>query len=180
MSLYRISKNSHYSNLIPQVPYVPTPPGVHNGATNLFGEIKFKSNCKYIFPNDSVCKTDINKAIGIGYGLMPNAHHNWSTRLGWRVKNNKYLILFNYCYVNSQRISEKLGDDLSFKFDVFYPFSIVVDTVQKRVIMTIGEYESIIEGFTKVPTMGYILKPYFGGNCVAPHDMDIEINYATF
>lgn len=177
MNTYLIPKGDNYSSLIPAIPQIPTPPGVHFGTTKIFGKIKFNSSCKYNLSNQPICVNDTNKAVGFGYGLWPNAHHTWSIRLGWRVNTSGKLILVNYSYVNGKRIEMIIGDRNSFKFDTVYDFVITHDTVTKKAIVTVGDYTTVITNYTARPSTGYILKPYFGGDCPAPHDMRIELEY---
>lgn len=165
MSLYQINEGDHYASIMPSP---------HMGITKLTGTVKVKKNCKYDFSNVAPCKNDANKLIGIGYGLWPDSHHNWSIRIGWRVNEKGKLIILFYTYVNGKIVNIKIGT--SFLFETEYPFEIINDRVNKLAIIKFGEFELSCP-FDKEPIAGYILKPYFGGQCEAPHDMNIELNY---
>lgn len=177
MSIYKIPQGDHYANILPEIPAIPVPPGFHLGTTFLSGTIRFDETCKYNFSAIDECKTDINKAIGFGYGWYPNAHHKWSIRLGWRVDLSGRLLLYNYSYVNGKRITSLIGIKTSYKFNTEYTFAIQNDTFGDKAIVRVGEFSATIDNFNKNPEWGYILKPYFGGECSAPHDMIIEIKY---
>jgi len=177
MSLYKISKGSHYANILPEIPGIPTPPGFHLGTTFLSGTIEFDESCKYNFSTITECATDINKAIGFGYGWLPNAHHKWSIRIGWRVDPAGRLLLYNYSYVNGKRVAKLIGTKTSYKFNTEYSFAIQNDIILKVASIRIGDYSMGVTNFNKNPEAGYILKPYFGGECTAPHDMNLEIKY---
>lgn len=164
MSLYTIEKGEHY--------FLPVP-SIHSGKVELFGTIRFDSSCKYDLSGVPNCKNDTNKAIGIGYGLWPNSHHTWSIRLGWRVNNGK-LILVHYSYINKKVTNIVIGRN--FKFDTDYTFSIINDRVNKTATVRVGDL-SVTVPFDKAPEYGYILKPYFGGDCSAPHHMEIDLTY---
>lgn len=166
MSLYKISEGDHYASIMPSP---------HSGITRLSGTIKFKSNCLYDFSNVFPCKNDANKAIGIGYGLWPNSHHVWSIRLGWRVNNSKLILLF-YTYVNGKIVNIRIGEGKTFTFETDINYEIINDRVNKLAIIRANGIE-VSCPFDKAPNAGYILKPYFGGQCEAPHDMNIEITY---
>ena len=158
--IYTICKNDHYSSLMPKI---------HFGITSITGKIKFNKDCDYTL-TDPTCIDDINKAYGFSYGN----HNKWSIRLGWTVKENK-LKLFNYIYANSIRRSRRIGTTTTFfEFDTWYNFEIKYDTTNKLAIIKIDDHVGSLP-FNIPATIGYYLKPYFGGNCGAPQDMTIEI-----
>ena len=167
MSLYTISEGDHYASIMPSP---------HMGITRLTGTVKFKDSCKYDFSNVFPCKNDTNKLVGIGYGLWPNSHHVWSIRIGWRVNSVGDLIILFYTYVNGKVINIKIGTSKSFKFETEYSFEIINDRLNRKAIIKFADFEMSCP-FDKIPNAGYILKPYFGGQCEAPHDMNIELTY---
>ena len=167
MSLYQINEGDHYASIMPSP---------HMGITKLTGTVKFKENCKYDFSNVAPCKNDANKLVGIGYGLWPNSHQIWSIRIGWRFNDTGQLIILLYAYVDGQRVNLKIGTSKSFKVETIYPFEIINDRLNRKAVIKFAEFELSCP-FDKEPIAGYILKPYFGGQCEAPHDMNIELNY---
>lgn len=176
MNTYYIPKGDHYSSLIKAIPEIPTPPGMHLNKSVMTGVIKFKQDCLYNLRAYPTCVTDTNKAIGFSYGLWVNAHHLWSIRLGWRINSNDKLILVLYAYVNGKRVEKRIGFANSFQLETEYPFEIINNTITKTASIKVADHEAVIP-FNKQPTAGYILKPYFGGNCPAPQDMHIELTY---
>lgn len=176
MAIYLIPKGDHYSSLIPSIPQIPVPPGLHNGMTRMSGSVKFAKDCFYNFGAIPNCTNDVNKVVGFGYGLWPNAHQVWSIRLGWRVNTNGRLVLLLYAYVNGTRVEKRIGLASSFTLDQWYDFEILNDTFSKVAVVKVGGFEATIP-FNKQPTAGYTLKPYFGGDCPAPQDMHIELTY---
>lgn len=176
MATYLIPKGDHFSSLIPTIPGIATSPGLHTGKTILSGTVKFKKSCFYDLSSQPLCVNDTNKVIGFGYGLWFNSHQLWSIRLGWRINTNGKLILLLYAYVNGKRIEKRIGFANSFQLETEYPFEIINDRFIKSAIVKVADMEAIIP-FDKQPSAGYILKPYFGGDCPAPQDMHIELTY---
>ena len=163
MSTYTICRGCHYSS------FIPSP---HTGVKTVSGKITFHSDCAYTL-TDVACVNDVNKAYGFGYGLD---HKKWSIRLGWRVHDNGKLELFNFSHVNSKITQKRLGTaKVFFDYDTPYSFSITNNTDIKKSIVTVGNYSATVD-FDYAPTAGFYLKPYFGGDCPAPHSMTIDIN----
>lgn len=175
MVKYIIPKGDHYSNLIASVPSIPEIPGLHAGIKVMEGKIKFDASCKY-GPMAKPCTNDVNKAVGFGYGLWPNAHQKWSMRLGWRTNIGGKLILVLYAYVNGQRVNINIGARDTFTFNEEYSYKIENDTFNKLGIIQVEDVLTAVD-FNKTPEPGWILKPYFGGDCTAPQDMLIELSY---
>jgi hypothetical protein len=165
--LYTISKGNHYSCIIPTI---------HLGVTEMYGTFNIDSSCKYDIANP-ICSKDTNKLIGFGYGLGLNAHKKWSIRIGWRVVTGN-LLLFLYVYKNGVRTITRLGYPKTYKFNTDYNFQIINDRATNTATVKIGDY-SISIPFDKSPCSGALLRPYFGGDCTAPHNMYMTINYAT-
>lgn len=179
--IYTIKKGSHDSTLLPSF---------HNGISSLKGTIKFHSNCIYDLTSQPICVNDTNKAVGFGYGILPNSHHKWSIRLGWRCNLSKKLILVLYAYVNGVRVEKRIGLSNTFKWDTEYEFEIINDFNNRLATIRVGtEIASIPFYYNerdsqgnyiptgKKPTMGYYLFPWFGGDCTATQDMNIEIKF---
>lgn len=167
--LYTIFKHDHYSRLIPSI---------HTGICEMYGTFTIDSSCKYNTPDNPVCSKDTNKLIGFSYGLKLDSHKQWSIRIGWRVVNNN-LLLFLYIYKNGIRTITRLGYPKTFKFDTEYSFQIFNDRATNTASIKIGDH-FICVPFDKAPQWGTILKPYFGGECKAPHNMHFDIEYVTF
>jgi hypothetical protein len=128
---------------------------------------KFDSSAIYRTVNSSN-QYDINKL----YGFSDNsaAHHLYSARFGWRW-SDLALRIFAYVYNNGSVISKELGtiqigseSNCSIKVtNGYYIFSLnnITDT--------------IVRSSTTDKGLGYKLYPYFGGDEVAPHDINILI-----
>lgn len=150
---------------------VPLP---HLGTTECSFDVKFDSSCNYILDplTQPKCINDVNKAYGFGYG----DHRQNSVRLGWRVNYLGKLELFLFVHENGKMKIKRIGTHKTyFDFNITYNITIKVDTVLKEVVMTVNNYKSSL-AFDVQPSAGYYLKPYFGGDCTAPHTMKIYIN----
>lgn len=133
--------------------------------------VNFKRNCVYDIGISD--QADINKLFGIGY--FPS-HHNNSVRFGWRyVKEMDAIEILAYWYAKKKRQHASL---CFVKLESCYLY--ILNIVNNGHILSvydgsvqIGHYViSDVKG-----GMGYLLRPYFGGNQKAPHDMDIEIDW---
>ncbi len=128
---------------------------------------EFTDSCLYDLGN--IDQLDINKLMGFSCGF----HHKNSARIGWRAKGDLIEIV-SYCYVNGVRILEEtLGTVKPNE-----KFSCIIKDVGDIWMI---QFKNAI-GFSKVyvkknsiSSCGYMLYPYFGGNNVAPHDMQIKI-----
>ena len=134
-------------------------------------ELKFQVR----FDNSAIYKTadpsnqdDINKL----YGFSDNSaqHHQFSARIGWRWSGDS-LRLFAYIYNNSVRISDEITTVAIGKIN---DCSIKVNG--NRYIFTVNNSTILMPRAATTPqASGYKLYPYFGGDEVAPHDIDIWI-----
>lgn len=113
---------------------------------------------------------DINKLMG--FSEVNSYHHENSARLGWRYNIEKDAIeIFSYVYDNGDLKYEHINDVE------------INSTVQYQINMYSNEYEFVVNGFThrvernieNEVGLYYKLFPYFGGNRVAPHDINIYI-----
>lgn len=112
---------------------------------------------------------DINKL----YGFSDNNsdHHQYSARFGWRW-SNKALRLFAYVYNEGAVVSKELtavaiGAEINCSIKVSgsaYLFTVDGVTAQLPRLATTEKAK------------GYQLYPYFGGDEVAPHQVNIWIN----
>lgn len=112
---------------------------------------KFDESAKYSTTGED--GDDWNKLGGFSRGW----HHQNSVRIGWRWNDAMGKVeLCTYRYINGTRKFEKLG------------------------YASIGETEfftvQIHDG--KLPSWGYKLHPYFGGNEKAPHEIKIRLRYS--
>jgi len=116
----------------------------------------------------SINQYDINKL----YGFSDNNahHHQFSARFGWRWSDDA-LRLFAYVYNNGIVISKELG---SVTLGKEVNCSIKVGEATYTFIMDeITEY--LPRSSTTPIAKGYLLYPYFGGDELAPHDINIRI-----
>ncbi len=129
--------------------------------------VKFDSSAIYqsLLP---INQYDINKL----YGFSDNNadHHQFSARFGWRWSDNA-LRLFAYVYNNGIVISKELG---SVTIGKEVNCSIKVgEAIYTFIIDEITEY--LPRSSTTSLAKGYLLYPYFGGDELAPHDINIWI-----
>ena len=128
---------------------------------------KFDSSAIYS-TKDPGNQDDINKL----YGFADNntTHHKFSARFGWRWSNNA-LRLFGYIYNDGFRDTKELGivaigkeNDCAIKVtSTAYQFNLN------------GKIYSLPRKSSTVKAAGYKLYPYFGGDEVAPHTINIFI-----
>lgn len=164
MKQYTISKGSHRSGIY----FVP-----HYNKRELTYDVMFDDTCRYTL--NKTDQFDINKLFGLSYGF----HHHNSVRFGWRNLNatsNKIEILA-YCYVNGTRLRER-GTNLYLGLvttNKYYTFSI--KTTNNSYTLSVSNNNGTVttKDITHNNTYkwGYQLYPYFGGNCPAPHNMNI-------
>jgi hypothetical protein len=149
-----IRKNTHAPL---RIPYLLIKPRL------LAYRIAFTESCRYDVGND---QADINKLFGIGY--FPS-HHNNSVRVGWNydIVSGK-IQLWAYWYENSiRRYSYLRSVDIG---NIYY-IKIYIDG-EEHTIDASGRRFSVN---VKPQVFGYLLRPYFGGNRKAPHDMMIDM-----
>lgn len=111
---------------------------------------------------------DINKLYG--FSDCNSQHHENSARYGWRWYNGK-LEIFAYVYAKGVRSYDKVCEVE------------IGEQVRYEILMEGDEYVFSVKGISKRYKRGatcnsgvyYTLKPYFGGDAVAPHDIFIEI-----
>ena len=135
--------------------------------TELKFNVKFDSSAIYITaaPGNQY---DINKL----YGFSDNNsdHHQFSARFGWRWSKDS-LRLFGYVYNEGVRRSKELGI-VTIGSENFC--SIKVEHGAYR--FTLNEKtDTLIRKSPKEQALGYRLYPYFGGDELAPHDINIWI-----
>ena len=136
-------------------------------------DIIFTKSCRYNLQNED--QLDVNKLFGIGY--FPS-HHKNSVRFGWRYDLNKEKIeILSYYYKDKKRSFDHLcfvdiGD--------LYSFSLTITDKYHELIVA-SKYPTNYPEYYKVEipvipkSIGYLLRPYFGGNQKAPQDITIKI-----
>lgn len=140
--------------------------------------VTFTSSCVYnIGPEDQL---DVNKLFGIGY--FPQHHVN-SVRFGWRY-NPDYpgsMEIMCYWYDNRERLMKSMGFvDIGKEYT--YEMWIVKGNDHGvhhlKVSNNQGERLHAMVILDHKCDMGYLLRPYFGGNQTAPHNMEIIMKKA--
>jgi len=127
----------------------------------------FTTSCKYHL--DYPDNLDINKLFGLSYGY----HHRNSARFGWHY-NAGNIQLFAYCYINGKR---KESFICSLKIGTQYKLTLI--TTSKKYCFVVTSKETLRQvqvPHPRIPNYGYRLNPYFGGNQVAPQEMEILIH----
>lgn len=129
--------------------------------------VKFDSSAVYA-TKESANQYDINKL----YGFSDNNsyHHKFSARFGWRWSDGA-LRLFGYVYNDEVRSFKQIGI-VNIGSENFC--SIKIDT--NIYIFTLNnKTDTLARKSTTSKALGYKLYPYFGGDEVAPHDINIWI-----
>lgn len=155
---YFIAQGHQYSDLST---YMPT------SYSNMKFSVRFDSSAIYRCL-DPVNQLDINKL----YGFSDNNsdHHSFSARFGWRWSNNA-LRLFGYTYNNSIRDSKELG-----VITIGSVNECAIKVTPHNYVFTLnGMVDSMARQSSTLLAIGYKLYPYFGGDEVSPHDINIWI-----
>lgn len=165
MKNYAIKKGTHSSKLFGFLPHF----GFTLDKSTTF-ECKFDENCIYSIPDND--KYDINKLYGFSTSYF---HHVQSARVGWRCLDGEIIQLLTYCYDNSVRIPEILIDEV--KVNTIFKFTISVEDDHFAFIYECGDIQKVVmvKKSQKSWTFKYTLFSYFGGNKVAPHNMNIYL-----
>jgi hypothetical protein len=125
--------------------------------------VTFTDSCRYSIGKD---QDDINKLFGIGY--FPH-HHYRSVRVGWNYDDDFGTIsLFSYWYKDWTR-------DLKYicSVDINEPIDILMDIGKDIHTIQVNN----VRHHLLIPShpVGFLLRPYFGGNQKAPHDITIKL-----
>lgn len=163
MKTYTINQGNHYCNGLNFK--------LHNNLHQLNFKARLSSNCLYHFGD--VDDFDINKVYGVTWGL---ANDNNSFRIGWNCQGNNGMIeYFAYMHIDGVMDEEFLFSE---RPDTLINFHIEFDRPNDSIIiyrldlMSVYPINYPFEGVSKT---GYYNFPYFGGNKVAPHLMNIGI-----
>ena len=168
MKTYRIKKGRHFS----------TP--LFGGITlknKIAFECIFSENCLYTIDGDD--KYDINKLYGFSTTWF---HHKQSGRIGWRCLNGKDIEIVTYSYnkgsrdIDSMDILGVVKPNEKFRCviedcETHYHYELIKNIEINKTEKIYGRDKKSKDWFL----FHYILKPYFGGNKKAPHDMNIKI-----
>jgi len=150
--------------------------GQHHAAGNVYKAIE-TSEMKFVVKFDSTAvyttksaenQYDINKL----YGFSDNNsdHHQFSARFGWRWSNNA-LRLFAYIYNNGNVIAKELK-----AINIGQEITCAIQVTATSYLFTVNDYTERFPRMATTPkAKGYQLYPYFGGNEVAPHDVNVFI-----
>jgi hypothetical protein len=158
-----IKKGTHAPFRLPRILISPS---------ELIYKITFTDSCKYKINEED--QLDINKLFGIGY--LPN-HHNSSVRFGW-VSNptEQGISIYAYWYANKIRNWQYMGE-VPLYAPNYYSISV---SGTKHTLQVHSPYPNTREGLratvdVKTSAISYLLRPYFGGNQKAPHDITIKM-----
>jgi len=155
---YNIFKGNQYCD---KNDYVPV------RLSRLSFKVKFDSTAVYT-TSKAENQTDINKLFG--FSDNNEAHHEYSTRFGWRWSDNA-LRLFAYDYNNGIMSFKELG---TIEIGKENDCSITVSGDQY--VFNLNGKETVMpRESTTAEAEGYQLYPYFGGDEPAPHTISIWI-----
>ena len=134
----------------------------------------FDENCLYQIEGENA--SDTNKLFGFSSAIH---HHIQSARIAWRCMDGENIELLTYCYVDGD-----IQFDYMHTLDVIKPRQIFDASITDRNRDYLFRYkrddvevEYIIPKNCNRINQHYLLYPYFGGNEVAPHDMNIYLQY---
>lgn len=138
----------------------------------LAAKVVFTRTCAYDIGIKD--QADINKLFGIGY--FPS-HHKNSVRFGWRyVIELDAIEVMAYWYSKGERKSNHICF-VSLEKEHLY----ILNIMEVGHILDVYDNAKKIGNFVigDVPgrSIGYLLRPYFGGNQTAPHDIEIKIDW---
>lgn len=164
MKKFSIKQEKHYSNF-------------HFDFTTkkeLDFTVIFKENCLYEIDKNNTNSYDINKLFGLSddYYHMKN-----SLRIGWTCENGKNIKLYSFIHNDYKFKSELL---CTIKPEEEIKIKLLIYNNQYGILIFYND-EIIYKKYRRTSKWNipfrYILKPYFGGNLVAPKDLDILIDY---
>jgi len=160
----KIQKGTHAPLRLPQLLIKPLSTSLFLDRDNLLAyRVAFTESCRYDLGKD---QGDINKLFGIGY--FPH-HHDNSVRIGWNYDLVSGKInLFAYWYKDGVRSWHYLRSvDIG---EINY-FKIYIRKEEHLIDVSGRKYFVDVEG----RSVGYLLRPYFGGNRTSPHTMIIDL-----
>ena len=132
--------------------------------------IIFDESCRYRLPSPD--NLDINKLFGFSEGFN---HHKNSIRIGWIYYSEYDCIgLFIYQYIDGKRKTLPIANAVQFN----QPIDIQITSHKDIYYITVINLKQKFEHKVKRNSnhwFHYFLYVYFGGNLVAPKDMEIQI-----
>ncbi len=154
--LYQIKAGAHSSNSgIKKV----------TAATMRF-EVTFDSTAIYQTVNPDN-QADINKLYGLSD--CNSEHHTNSARFGWRWYKNR-LEIHAYTYKNKNRESKFIDH-----IELGKPYICEIKFEDEKYVFSVNKKEVKMPRNCNGIGEGYQLYPYFGGDEVAPHDINIKV-----
>jgi hypothetical protein len=156
--VFHIKRGSHSSK------------GIHFGLTLkpiINVRVKFDQSCLY--DHRSMENLDINKLFGFS---TSHFHHQQSARFGWRCLDGKTLQILTYSYDGGKRLDEQLLGEV--KPDEEFTCILGVDGSSYVYTFQSSKRKNTVRVPLKAKPwkLKYMLYPYFGGNLVAPHNID--------
>jgi len=147
---------------------------VHFGTKSIAYRVRFDESCLTL-NGVSDCDGDWNKLFGFSYGY----HHSNSIRIVWKSVNGQIRI-GAYIYESGVRKSKGF---ISILTETDWIISIDYDSANGLIYFGCHDVEqttgkTITMSYNISPTVGYNLKPYFGGDCNAPETMYIDMSLA--
>jgi len=128
-------------------------------------DVYFDSSAIYTLANKEN-QADVNKLFG--FTDCGSLQHANSARFGWRYYKNK-LELFAYCYANSAREIKSMG---AIEVGKLYSCTIV-SKPGKYIFYLDGQNPVEMKRGCNSASSRFRLYPYFGGDEVAPHEVNI-------
>ena len=134
--------------------------------------VQFTPSCAYTLPGSD--QADTNKLYGLSFGL----HTRWSARWGWksRGENSDTILLVPYMHERGEIVRPQGRLEVPINEDV----ALSIRRKGRTVIFEAGYSGgsvSIVHEMSGDPWhCGYDLFFYFGGNCVAPHDVSLYLD----
>lgn len=159
MKTYTIPKGEHYSMHLPK-PYL----GLKKSFTI---KVLFDDSCRYDLGD--IDQFDINKLWGMSFGY----HEDNSIRIGWRYNlSSGNIELFSYAYQAGERLT-----DLICTVPINVMNTITLDLYSDQYKIVVNNYPWFNRAY-HFPwfQLKYYLFPYFGGNKVAPHEINIKLD----
>lgn len=146
-----------------------------HGNSYFMPQFKSDQSREVTFNQSAIYKTqdpqnqgDINKLFG--FADCFSHHHKNSARFGWRWFDDQ-LQIHAYYYVKGQRRYQFLK---SLTLDTAYEMRI--HATNDRYIFQINQEKWEFERGCSGQVIGYKLYPYFGGDEVAPQDINVKLN----
>jgi hypothetical protein len=156
---YIIKKGKHYSNWF-NFPFFTT-------RRSIKFQFMIDSSAHYTFNNED--DYDWNKLFGLSNSW--NVHQS-SARLCWRRLNEEQYQICLYTYDNGIKTISK---ETTLDYDTFYGARIIISSNNFYLIFKDSSIILPRKSESLLP-IKLVLKPYFGGTSVAPHDIKIKIN----